>query len=370
MKGRFQIVDSDMHVHEPPDLWQRYIDPEFAAVAPVGSAAHPRDLRVKLNGMTFPDNPFSPTAQEFRNKINEKAYADGIARGFDPASQIMAMDNEGLDVAVLYPSRGLFVFGIDGIDPALGAAIARAYNDWLFDFCSISPRFVGAAMVSVLDIDAAAQEVRRAATSLGFKAVFLSPNYVDERRWSDSHYDPLWAECERLGVPVGFHGVGRVDPMLKRFGGNFSISNTLTHPTAIITACVDIIGGGVLERFPRLKIAFLEANCSWLPWMLWRLGEYVEMFGEVEFPQLTMQPIDYFRRQCYASIECDEAPAKCILDYGLEKNIVFSTDYPHSDVKYPHAVDSFLRLPFSDADKHRFLWENCATLYGLSAPKS
>ncbi|MGH7887185.1 MAG: amidohydrolase family protein [Candidatus Binatia bacterium] len=70
-------------------------------------------------------------------------------------------------------------------------------------------------------------------------------------------------------------------------------------------------------------------------------------------------------RQCWGAVECDEHVAKNIPDYGLEDNIVFSTDYPHLDMKYPHAVESFLKLPFSDQTKRKFLWDNCARLYGF-----
>ena len=61
----------------------------------------------------------------------------------------------------------------------------------------------------------------------------------------------------------------------------------------------------------------------------------------------------------------DEITAKNLPDFGLEDNIVFSTDYPHLDVKYPHAVESFLKLPFSDTTKRKYLWDNCARLYNF-----
>ena len=150
---------------------------------------------------------------------------------------------------------------------------------------------------------------------------------------------------------------------MRKFGSTFSMFNTLAHPIATMTACADMIGGGVLERHPELKVAFLEANCSWVPWLVWRLGEYVEMLGPVDFPDLKMKPIEYFQRQCFVSIECDEVTARHIPEYGLEETIVFSTDYPHLDVKYPHAVDAFLELPLSNELKRRYLWENCARLY-------
>ena len=106
------------------------------------------------------------------------------------------------------------------------------------------------------------------------------------------------------------------------------------------------LGGGILERHPKMKVAFLEANCSWLPWLLWRLDEGYEREGDIFMPDLTMKPSDYFKRQCWISVEPDEAPARyTIAEFGCDQ-LVFSTDYPHGDSKYPHAVESFLELSF------------------------
>jgi predicted TIM-barrel fold metal-dependent hydrolase len=167
---------------------------------------------------------------------------------------------------------------------------------------------------------------------------------------------------------VGFHEAGRVylpQPALSDFIPSFSMFNTLSFPMANMFACADMIYGGVMERFPRLKVAFLEGNCSWIPWLLWRMGEYAELTGMAEHPEMKLEPLEYFQRQCWGSIECDEITAKNLPDFGLEDTIVFSTDYPHLDVKYPHAVESFLKLPFSDTTKRKYLWDNCARLYGF-----
>ena len=107
---------------------------------------------------------------------HDSVYADPEARGWDPASQIAAMDAEGLDLAVLFPSRGLFVLGLDsvepigtdGLEPEYATAIARAYNDWLADFCSAAPdRLYGAGMVAPHDIEGAVREARRCVEELG-----------------------------------------------------------------------------------------------------------------------------------------------------------------------------------------------------------
>ena len=186
-------------------------------------------------------------------------------------------------------------WGTVDLDPALATAISRAYNDWLADFCGGRPstssggRLFGAAMIPPQDIEGAVAEARRAVKELGFKTVFVRPNPVAGRNWHDPYYDPLWAEVQNLGVPLSFHEGGRVN--LPQPGDNFDthmLYHTCTHPLGMMLAAVDIVGGGVLERFPELTVAFLEGNCSWAPWLLWRLDEHWEMSASYDHPDLKM----------------------------------------------------------------------------------
>ena len=161
-KRGFKVMDSDMHVFEPADLWQRYIDPEFADRAPVGLNRSFRDLGIKVEGkvLPIPRNPENPALAKYRHDFFSEKYGDAGKRNFDSVSQIQAMNKEGLDVAVLFPTRGLCVLGIDGLDPELAAAIARAYNDWLHDFTQAAPdRMYGVAMVAPHDVSSAVQEL-------------------------------------------------------------------------------------------------------------------------------------------------------------------------------------------------------------------
>ncbi len=221
------------------------------------------------------------------------------------------MDAEGLDLAVLFPSRGLFVLGLDsseqigadGLEPEFATAIARAYNDWLKDFCDHAPdRMFGAGMVAAHDVAGAVAEARRCVEELGFKAIFLPPATVNRRPWHHPSYDPLWAEIQRLGVPLSFHGGGQTY-LTPDFGlevlDRLMLWHTFSQPLGIqfVTAC--LCGGGVLERFPDLKVALLEGNCSWAPWFLYRLDEHWEWTGWYEAPELTMPPSEYFKRNCW-----------------------------------------------------------------------
>src|SRR5262249_18260964 len=128
-------------------------------------------------------------------------FAEDIERGFDAVAQLHAMDREGIDVTVLYLSRGLFVNSDPDMEPAFSAAIARAYNDWLADFCKAGDprRMFGAAMVPIHDVHAAIGEARRAVVELGFKAVFLRPNPPRPGLyWHQPVFDPLWEAIQDL----------------------------------------------------------------------------------------------------------------------------------------------------------------------------
>ena len=141
----------------------------------------------------------------------------------------------------------------------------------------------------------------------------MRPNHVNGRKWSDPYYNPLWKSVQKLGIPVGFHEAGRVflpQPALSQFIPSFTMFNTLSFPMANMFACADMIYGGVMERFPKLKVAYLEGNCAWIPWLLWRMGEYAELTGIAEHPEMKLEPLEYFQRQCWGAVECDEVVAR------------------------------------------------------------
>lgn len=170
--------------------------------------------------------------------------------------------------------------------------------------------------------------------------------------------------------PVGFHeGVACRMPTVgdDRFGGDhFSLQHACSHAMEQTLAVEAMTLGGVLARFPRLRVAFLEGNGSWLPFWLWRLDEHWANPGRYENPELALRPSEYFRRQCWVSVECEETPAPAAVEQCGTDCFVFSTDYPHYDTKYPEATAHFLKLPLSEEAKRKILWDNCARLYQLA----
>jgi predicted TIM-barrel fold metal-dependent hydrolase len=371
-KRGFKILDSDMHVMEPPDLWERYIDGKYKARAPRGvTSLNVRDLR-----MVYPDGREwartttrqndSARGQNFER--NQSIYHGDAERGWTAEVQLEAMDIEGIDVAVLYPTRGLRALVVDDMDAGFAAALARAYNNWLYDFCQKNPsRLFGAGMISPYDMGDAVPEARRCAKELGFRAVFLRANPLLDHQWHDEYYEPLWEALEELDLSVGFHestGTGKKQ-IGERLEPNLMLRRVYAQPMEQMLALGSFCAGGILARHPKLRVAFLEANCSWLPWLLWRLDEGWEREGDVWAPNLTMAPSAYFKRRCVVSVEPDEVTVKQVIDYMGGDQIVFSTDYPHGDSKFPEAVNHFLKLPIADSDKKKILWDNCASYYRI-----
>jgi uncharacterized protein len=380
-KAGFRIMDSDIHVLEPHDLWVRYMEPGFREQAPrfapiEGSAYE----GWQFDGKVFPAFVDRPDRRRLARVRKDKARVRHLATGRyrdpaedlpggDPQAMLQAMDREGIDVSIVFRTMASHLIAVDGLDPRLSAAVCRGFNNWLGDFCDKDrTRLKPAALIPLQDTTLAVEEARRAVRDLGAVALILSNHPVDGRPWYDTHWDPVWAEAERLGVPITFHGIQMAyqEHLGRRFMDNFALAHAAGHPIELMLALGSLLTGGVFARYPGLRAAFLEGSCSWVPWWLWVLDERVEKFGDDERFALTMPPSEYFRRHCWVSVEPDEALAAQTFATLGDDNIVISSDWPHDDSAYPHAVDEFLAIEGVSAEsKRKVLWDNCARLYRL-----
>ena len=369
MKSGFKIMDSDMHLREPVDLWDRYMEPEFREQAPkILSSTARSSAMVLLDGRIL--QGYQPTYRGgiFDATRIDTEIAEARARKFDSASQLQAMDREGLDVAALYPSIGLGIMMREQINPKLAAAVARAYNNWLYDFCQAdSERLKGVAMLPLHDPAEAVKEAQRAVGKLGFVGVFARPEPLRNLPWHSRYFDSVWSALEELGVPLGFHSAtaaGEVPQIGDRFGDNLLLRHVVSHPMENMLAMADVIGGGVCERHPKLKLAFLECYCGWVSFLLHRMDNAMEKGC---FPTAgRLKPSEYFKRQCWISTEHEKELPMIISLVGDDK-IVFSTDYPHGDSDFPRAVEEFLEMDgVSKESQKKILWDNCARMYNLS----
>ncbi len=386
MKHGFRVMDSDLHTMEPDDLWERYLEEPFRRFAPtfVRRADNaPNQPLIRIGDLEIGEMSKRPHTAIVGRDLQRRAFARhphyevAHARGYDAASHVAAMDIEGIDVAIIYGTRGRQVLMHDDLEPQVAAALARAHNDWTRDFCASNPdRLKFAAQVAFHDVGLAVREATRAVRELGAVAVIGNPNPVRDRHIHDPKFEPLWDAIEELGVPVGFHPTGQSslrDDIARRYldhpnGRVIGIAGR--NPMELMLAFASLAAGGVLERHPRLCCAFLEGTCGWLPWWLWRLDEAWEKFGPGSEVQISQLPSQYFFRQCYVATDADEKVLKQVVEAVGDDNIVVSTDYPHSDGLFPVAIEEFVALEgVSDKTKAKILWDNCARLYNLTGIK-
>jgi predicted TIM-barrel fold metal-dependent hydrolase len=364
MRDGLRVIDADGHTMEPRDLWQRYLDPAFRDRVRTGEG--PSSAAFLVDGRPTIDlTPDDLPALRFTPEEVLARYGDLARRGFDAPGVVDALDVEGVDLMVIYGP--LYPMWVDGIDPKLAAAMARAYNRWLADYAAASGgRITGAAPLPIQDVDLALEELRYAYDELGLRAFWVRPNPINGRLLSDPSYDPLWSALAELDAPLSLHeGSHAVVPEVGRDRFHKWIElHPGVHPMEQQLAMLALILRGAFDRHPRLRVAFMESGCSWLPYWLYRLDEHVELVGWKQAPDLKLLPSEYFKRQCFISCEPDEPYVRFVAEAVGDDHIVFATDFPHPDAKYPKAVESFLALPgVSRQSQRKILWDNPMRLY-------
>lgn len=374
-KQGYKIMDSDLHVQEPADIYERYLEEPFKSKAPRKERAHASGVEKWVAGEHYlpywAEDPEAAKANTFL--MNKKAktpfQVKAFENNFNAETTVEAMDIEGVDIAILYRSMGgMLAQAFDVLEPEFLTALCRAYNNWMKDYCDFNPdRLKGVAMVSIADIDGAVEEVKRASQDLGFWGVSIHPEPIFGRILYSKEVEPFWEECAKQNIAVGIHGTGTAltqndlgRKFLEHPAGRI-VSRSVSFPVQLMSSLAGVIASGIIERNPSLRIAFLEGNAGWLPWFLYRLDELYHKHG---YPRLEKDPTDYFQSNCFIGTDVDEFGVADVINRLGDDNIVISTDYPHFDSAFPNAMDEFLELEISDESKRKILWDNCARYYG------
>lgn len=374
MGRTYQVVDADGHVLEPIDLWRNYIDPAFRERAPKLVVDERGKQRLMIEDVYVGSQAGGVGALGAigaRQGIvcsDTMEYTQGRKGGFDPHARIPDMDMDGIDAAILYPSLGLFVGSV--ADPALAAAICRAYNRWLADYCRPYPeRLFGMAMLPLQSIELAIAEMKFARRELGFCGGFLRPNPYDKKMMHHPDYQSFWATAQDLDFAIGFHeGAGSSMPTVgvDRFPESRGARHVISHPMEMMLACLSVIWGGVVERYPKIRIAFLECGGGWVaPW----IDRMDRHFDDQFFNDsgLKTRPSELFRRNCWISFEPVEGCLSVLADYIGANRILWATDYPHPDGFFPGAPKMVAELLKSASPQTRYqvLAGGAIEFYGL-----
>ncbi len=333
-------IDADGHVRDTDEDVRPYVSP-------------PYNERPRLSGGVARDG--------FDNTLGNRLGT----REVDVSVWLDALERGGLSASVLYPTGSLACGWLR--EPGFAAARASAYNDWLFDvYLKADSRFKGVALLPVQDPAASAAELRRAVTELGMVGGMLPEG---PHLFGKPEFDVLYEEAQRLGVPLAAHGSGRLTGLYDEFlFDNLSQVHSLGHAFTQMKQFVSIILSGVPEKFPDLKIAFLEAGCGWAVYMLDRMDERYHVRGREDSPILTKYPSEYLASgNIFISCEAEERMLPETLRVLGEDVIVFASDFPHWDAEFPENVHHLLaREDLTPAQREKVAGRNAQRLYGLA----
>jgi predicted TIM-barrel fold metal-dependent hydrolase len=374
-----KVIDADAHMQEPPDVWDKYVEPKFYDRRPIVKEVEYRLFFKYEPGELYPQalggkdqmGRLRPKEILARQPIK---YGEAYEEYWSAESRLRDMQKFGWDKMVLIPGTGAQPIKLENKDPELMFALARAYHNWCHDFCAADPsRLKMVAQIPSYGIEDMIKEMRRAVTDLGAVTV-MAFKPQEGKFWHDPYYDVFWNTAEELDVPVAFHGVQSSSPHTgKRYQGIpgtlIALEHAIGFPFENMISLGHMIYTGILEKHPDLRIAMLEGNAGWVPFWMGRLDDHMHGRQAVFITQdqnpMTMKPSEYFKRQVWVACDGDEFAVPAVVSLMGADNLLWNTDYPHPDAPDPDkALPEFMEQPISMEAKKKVLWDSPVRLFG------
>ena len=383
---RYLVVSADGHAGPHAAEYREYVDPEFRdafdAALPIQIAmtkqAEERFLIADINA-------------EWR-----KGRDYELTGAWDPVARDKVLDADGVAAEVLFPDGVTemnappfgagFSMGTEGITAELQWAGCWAHNRWMAEFVQTAPeRRIGLACIPMLwDIDLAIEGITWAKEH-GLRGVILPPVWGSFPGYHDFRYDPVWAACQEMDMPIHFHSgpapitdyFGQMPPQPGQEIPPGAVGAYVTEVHIWLTRPLTfMLWGGAFERFPKLKVAITEGTAIWVPEYLQLLEQrysetpYSQKMGDFR-SHLSMSPAEYFKRNVMIGASCmPRREAELRHEIGVDK-IMWGTDYPHPEGSWPHTAeqryDTFHDLP--EDEIAAMLGGNAAEFYGLDTEK-
>jgi predicted TIM-barrel fold metal-dependent hydrolase len=308
-----------------------------------------------------------PSAPDNHDRLHPRSGRPG---GWDPEARLKDMAVDGMVAEVLYPTSATGIYR--KADHELQEAFSRVYNDWLIEYCRVAPdRLWGQAIISLWDIDHAVREMERCRNAgLAGATIWLVP--PPELPFNSPHYDRFWAAAQALQMPVSMHinmGYGPYTVMAPEADGSVeSHRRSLNHnKAAAMNVLLDLMGYGVLDRYPGLRIVLAEVDGGWVPYWL-QEAEHFFRFKKLPQP-LELTPSEYFERQCATTFMDDEV-AGYLLSRWCQNSLLWSSDYPHANGVWPKSREVVARtLGHLPADvRANVVCHSAAKLYHRPVP--
>jgi predicted TIM-barrel fold metal-dependent hydrolase len=354
-----RIIDGDAHLLETGEFLLELAEahPDIVKLPSTG------EVGASIEGKRFPNSSGLGCGVDAGTSITRNA-----SNPFDPAGVIADAEREGIEVMVAYPSLGIGATAFE--DLSFAEDFARRWNRWAARFTNGAPnrRLRAVGIVPLQDPARAARMVEEIA-ALELVAVTVPPALRDGRNLDHPTLEPFWAAVASSGLPAGVHGAPGMHipvPGADRFD-NYVQVHAVSFPFDQMIALDALVLGGVLERHPGLRVAFLESGVGWVPYFLERLDEHFEKRGH-QVPGCKRPPSEYVlaRGQCVFSCEPEEKGiAYAAAEIGADK-IMYASDYPHWDSDFPDTVAPIReRRDLSEAAKTSILGGTAARFYGV-----
>jgi len=376
-KNGYKIFDSDTHVGPFMDVLDKHLTAGEKAKLP----AWEKFASKNKDGHTV----YNKGARQYRRRLGKDAPEDTKGQymaGFtgahgarkpsprvddDPAERIKDMDYEGVDVNLTLPSGWFGTWNADN-DVALEMGMYRAYHRWMEDYCGAYPtRLGGVILTSARDIPGSLEEIKRWGKSRWAWGLMVYAPYGGAPL-DHPDLEPLWAACQEYDLSIALHTFTVMPPYAP--GGldtwdNLFLQRSAAHPWCGMRNMAALIGAGLMDRYPRLRIGTLEAGHGWLPFWMARLDEHAKTI-KAALPELKGLPSSYVRNGRYfQSIEPPEGSdlTNSVIDLVGEDVLMYASDYPHGESHFPHSVEMVMGWKMSETRRRKLFWDNAVRYY-------
>ncbi len=365
-----KIISAVDHVVEHPEVWTRRLSKaKFAERVPHLERAQDGGDYWIVNGQSLALADVARVGAVMADCVSvPRVWNDIPKTAYDPRARLTAMDQDEIECAVLYPSLAGFsgeIFGaID--DPELGLACLQAYNDWLIEeWTTTSPRFIAQCIVPLWPIESTVAEIRRAVRR-GHRGVIFPAEPTHLRHLphiNSADYDPIWATCQELDVPLCFHAGSTPQlqfPIAPGLAPELVAAfQAVIRPASSVFDITNLLFSRILLRFPKLNVVFAESTIGWGTFLL----EYADHQYEQDHCGYELKPSEMFHRQCYLTTWYDQV--KINARHIGTANILWSTNFPMANSTWPESRQYTEKclIGMSDAERDRILWKNASQLY-------
>jgi predicted TIM-barrel fold metal-dependent hydrolase len=358
-----RLLSSDSHIIEPPDLWVSRVPKKWKKIVPYVERVNQTDWWIyngqRIGSISGRKNRSGAigrgeSIESHGPVLTHSVFENVTPAAYTPDLYLQSHFKDGVVGMVIRPTQGITNYCID--DPNVFNQVCRAYNDWMAEFCSVSPQNLkGIAMLNNYSPDDAVRELERC-KKIGFAGGIISVYPGREHHYGLPKYEPLWEAAENHDFPLSLHALSNSTGPYGVSFDEIAYSLRANADYWIRTSLADMIFNGIFERYPRLKIESCEHEAGWVPYFRWQLDWIYEnrILKRRQLNPLSRYPSAYLSDNVYFSIIYDKLAVAQHELIGANR-MMWGSDFPHEQSTHPHSLkrvnDLLGKLDFDDAEQ-------------------